>query len=69
MKIIILALIFILLSPGMGMNAIQQSSGTHYQVHDIERLENGTCIFFVDQTVIKWLDPSPGVIFAAWGGD
>lgn len=51
--------------------AIQQGSDgeeTPYWIYDTERLDNGTVVFFVDETTIPRLDKAEGVIFAVWGG-
>ncbi|MDI9418098.1 MAG: hypothetical protein QM438_10185 [Euryarchaeota archaeon] len=51
-----------------GMPAIQQSSGVEYWVYDIAKCDNGSIIFYVDETTIPRLDKAEGIIFAVWGG-
>jgi hypothetical protein len=46
--------------------AIQESSGIGYHIYDMELLDNGTLIQWLDDTTIQFLDPQPGVIFKEW---
>lgn len=51
--------------------AIQQGADgweTSYWVYDTTKLDNGTVVFYVDETTIPRLDKAEGIIFAVWGG-
>ena len=53
-----------------GPAILQQADGweTSYWVYDTERLDNGTVVFYVDESTIPRLDEAEGIIFAVYGG-
>lgn len=69
MKLINILIVLALISVASAGPAIQQGADgweTHYWVYDTTKLDNGTVVFWVDETTIPRLDKHDGVIFAIW---